>query len=512
MSQRLRIYYNAIFGATGGLIGWFVLGQIGIIGNIIVQDAIAGATIGIFIGSLIGSIDGVFDQAMRRLYRGALYGAGYGFIGGALGLLIGELVLWGFGGGILGRALGWMFLGLAVGVSEGISTKASKKITYGVIGGAIGGFLGGAIFEIFRLVFGSYTFSQALGLIILGASIGTLIGTVEEVLREAWVKVVRGRQEGKEFTLSKSSSVVGKDERCDIALFGDNKIARKHADLYSKSQQYVLHNRVMEAPTLVNGASVNGAQVLNNHDRIQVGDTVLLFRERTSQANKDRIDSSKKLKEFIGQFRKQLLLLTVILCSISLAGFGQSVSEVHVSQVDKSDFPSITAYIDVLDAQKQPVKTLSQSHFTLTENGASVEVLEFVGPRDPQPMTAVLVLDRSGSMRKAGKISGLKKAAIAFVRQTKATDKTGIVIFDDQVRILQDFTANKGILVEEIQSLEVGGKTAYYDAVNKALEMLKSIEGRKAVIALTDGMDNKSLKSLDDVISFSKKSVFRYIR
>lgn len=279
MFLRLRIYYNAVFGVIGGLLACYILGQFGAFYNVILRDIIAGVCIGILIDGFMGSIDGIFDKSLYRIGRGSFYGAVYGLIGGVAGLLIGEFILWSMGGGILGRAFGWLCLGLAVGVSEGIANKAPRKTSYGAVGGAAGGFLGGAIFEFLRGSFGSYVFSQALGLIILGACIGSLIGLVEDILRDAWLMVISGRQEGKEFTLAKDVATIGRDERCDIALFYDERIVAQHAQIVRKDGQFIFSGLPgSEGRIFVNAQVVPSSQRLQNNDRIGVGDTTLLFR------------------------------------------------------------------------------------------------------------------------------------------------------------------------------------------------------------------------------------------
>lgn len=254
----------------------------------IFRDVIAGAFVGVLIGALMGCIDGIFDRAIYKIGRGALYGAQYGCMGGIAGLLIGEAVLWYMGGGIFGRAFGWLCLGVAVGLSEGIANKAPRKMSYGAVGGAAGGFVGGAIFELLRTFFDSYLLSQALGLIILGACIGSLIGVVEEVFRDAWLMVISGKQEGKEFTLAKNVVTIGRDERCDVALYYDPKIASQHAQIARKGGQFSLSCLPgADRKVSVNGQAVGARTTLKNNDRVTVGDTGLLFRWKEERSGSE---------------------------------------------------------------------------------------------------------------------------------------------------------------------------------------------------------------------------------
>ena len=245
----------------------------------ILRDAVAGVCIGSLIGGLMGCIDGLFDKSLFKIGRGSFYGAWYGLLGGMIGLLAGEFILWAMGGGILGRACGWLCLGLAVERSEGVANRARRKISYGAIGGSAGGFLGGAIFEVLRGSFGSYAFSQALGLIVLGASIGSLIGLAEDILRDTWLMVIHGRQEGKEFTLAKDKVTIGSDERCDVALFYDDKIKARHAQIVRQKGQSVLQGLPgAQERVLVNDKPVFSSHVLQDRDQVTIGNTRLLFR------------------------------------------------------------------------------------------------------------------------------------------------------------------------------------------------------------------------------------------
>src|SRR5207253_9296026 len=101
---------------------------------------------------------------------------------------------------IVARSFGWCLLGIAIGASEGIAARSLGKFSYGTIGGLLGGFIGGLLFELFiylsRQTDASTYLGNAVGLIILGACIGSLSALVQTVFLPANVKVMRGWQEG----------------------------------------------------------------------------------------------------------------------------------------------------------------------------------------------------------------------------------------------------------------------------------------------------------------------------
>jgi len=308
MALLARIYFNAVFGALGGLIGWLLFG---VFGDPSTSDTrqwlLGGAIIGGGIGYFIVSVEAIRDQSLVRFCRLASYGVVLGALGGAAGMWIGEavnyqLVEW-IGAGrdswlagaatMAARGLGWMFLGMAVGISEGIAARSLGKLSYGTLGGALGGFVGGALFG------GLYEWALrgtnpqdlvsagggAVGLVILGACIGALTALVQGVFQPASVRVLRGWQEGREYPLVKVDTLLGRDEHADIALFRDMRVEKRHAIIQRDNNRYVLiNNHAPPEQTQVNGVSVAHVRDLHDGDRIQLGNIVLRFQLRAAQA------------------------------------------------------------------------------------------------------------------------------------------------------------------------------------------------------------------------------------
>ena len=186
------------------------------------------------------------------------------------------------------RGLGWSLLGIAIGGSEGIAARSLGKFSYGTIGGLLGGFIGGAFFQLLYSIAHDasarhHLFRSALGLVILGACIGSLSALVQTVFQPANVKVLRGWQEGREYALDKAMCLIGRDEHADIALFRDMKVEKKHCQVKQIRGKYVLVNN--SAPpefTLVNDEPVSGERELHDGDRIQLGNVILRFQLRAA--------------------------------------------------------------------------------------------------------------------------------------------------------------------------------------------------------------------------------------
>ena len=304
MDLLVRIYFNAVFGGLGGLLGWMLFGIFGDKSSPSPsQLVLGGALIGGFIGYLVVSVDAVRDQSLVRFCRAASLGLVLGALGGAAGILMGEQVnyflvqkllnvSWFRGiGEVISRGLGWMLLGVAVGVSEGIAARSMAKLSYGTIGGTVGGFIGGILFGIIKVADKSspgmsHVWGGAVGLVILGACIGAFSALVQGVFQPACVKVLRGWQEGREYPIVKAENILGRDEASDIPLFRDMRVEKQHAVIQRDGKRFVFQNhRSPPETTRVNDRPISADCDLNDGDRIQLGGIVLRFQMR---AAKDR--------------------------------------------------------------------------------------------------------------------------------------------------------------------------------------------------------------------------------
>lgn len=302
-----RIYYNAVYGGLGGLLGWMLFGVFGnrapssdrAILFLTYEDLnllLGGALLGISIGYFVVGVEAIRDQSLVRFARLASYGALLSWIGGALGMYIGDQVQYGIIHVLrtnfilltmFARGLGWSLLGVAIGASEGIAARSLGKFSYGTLGGLLGGFIGGVLFELFyshaKQAGSTSYFWSAAGQVILGACIGSLTALVQAVFQPASVKVLRGWQEGREYGLDRPANLLGRDEHADIALFRDMRVQKKHAYIKRVGERYVLVNNGAPAgDTLVNETPVADSRDLQDGDRIQLGNVILRFQLRAA--------------------------------------------------------------------------------------------------------------------------------------------------------------------------------------------------------------------------------------
>ena len=198
---------------------------------------------------------------------------------------------------MVARSVGLTLLGVAVGFGSSISSMSVPRMRNGAIGGLLGGLVGGFLFDILPSIVAPVTAvvgdvgchdagaaSRAVGFTAIGAFTGFFVGLVQELLKDAWVKVLAGRNEGKDFILGKPMNILGRDEKCDVPLYGDTNVGVQHAAIRADGYRHVVIDGKTPVGTLVNGVQVaSGAeQLLRDGDMIQIGSHRILFREKAT--------------------------------------------------------------------------------------------------------------------------------------------------------------------------------------------------------------------------------------
>jgi len=162
----------------------------------------------------------------------------------------------------------------------------------------------------------------------------------------------------------------------------------------------------------------------------------------------------------------------------------------------------VVLWATVTDKDDHPVSDLKATDFTVMENGRPQKIREFSA--ETRPITLAILLDTSGSMRE--QIDEVHQAAGSFVDTLRPEDKAMVVDFNDTVFLIQDLTSDHAALKEAITSTEPLGPTAIYDAMHATYRKLRSVEGRKAVVLLSDGQDTSSDTKFERVVDQSKRS------
>ncbi len=161
-------------------------------------------------------------------------------------------------------------------------------------------------------------------------------------------------------------------------------------------------------------------------------------------------------------------------------------------EIIKIETNLVTMPVSVLDRNGRFISGLTQQDFQIFENGVSQKIEYFQSVE--QPFTVVLMIDVSPST--AYKINEIQDAAIAFVNQLRREDKIIVMSFDENVHLLSQATNNRAVLRNAIMQAQFGDGTSLYEAVDNAInQQLRRIEGRKAVVLFTDGVDTTSRRA-----------------
>lgn len=148
---------------------------------------------------------------------------------------------------------------------------------------------------------------------------------------------------------------------------------------------------------------------------------------------------------------------------------------------------TVAVYATVTEKGGRLVPDLERDAFEVRDNGKPQPITVF--SNDIQPITIVMMLDRSGSMR--GTFGLVERAAGEFVRRLGPDDKARIGFFADQIEIQPEgFTSDRQELLGLLRSdMPVTGPTPLWNALDRAIEAVREQEGRKVVLVFSDGSD-----------------------
>src|SRR5215467_14475310 len=149
----------------------------------------------------------------------------------------------------------------------------------------------------------------------------------------------------------------------------------------------------------------------------------------------------------------------------------------------------VTVPVIVTDRYGRFVTGLTRKEFTVREEGSPQKIEDFSSTE--APFSVALLIDTSRSTQT--KLDKIRKAARTFIKQLLPNDRIMVVSFDEQVRFVCDFTSNHAELESAVHSLKSSYLTKLYDAIYLTInEKMSRIQGRKAIVVLTDGVDTAS--------------------
>jgi VWFA-related protein len=205
----------------------------------------------------------------------------------------------------------------------------------------------------------------------------------------------------------------------------------------------------------------------------------------------------------ISAIRIPTALSLILICAASML-FPTSLHaqlEASFESVDYSQLPRVTFKACVRENQLI-VRGLDPSLFTLMENG----VPQNVTIRCPDPTeinSVVLVLDNSGSM--LGAMPKLIEASKRLVDSLGTNDECAVITFGRFISVVQDFTTNKALVKSVLDNMMANGGTALFDASYEGCGILQPRTGNRHAVIITDGEDNSSTHTEDDVIDVAKQ-------
>lgn len=312
-----RFYYYLIFGAFGGATGWFIGGlvapnvgepraaQQAIVAPGLLQQVAFGCALGAALGLSIAAYDGYASRSTKRFFMRAVVSVLLGVVAGAAAMPASQEL---YAYLMKGRAenspvsfvlfvLCWMLFGGMVGLADGF-----RKGTQGwkaFLGGLAGGAVGGTIYQLaltLKWAGNDKTAQQALlavSLATLGGAIAASVVFVTTALREAFMEILDGKRKGEQDDVTKHvvrrknarvrPGLIGSDEwSANVYLPGDSTVLPRHAQISfidGAPTLEVFPEAVKNSTTLVNDEAVT-VRVLNDGDRLQVGETNLIYHQK----------------------------------------------------------------------------------------------------------------------------------------------------------------------------------------------------------------------------------------
>lgn len=161
--------------------------------------------------------------------------------------------------------------------------------------------------------------------------------------------------------------------------------------------------------------------------------------------------------------------------------------------------------VSVTDPLNRYVTGLEREHFRVYEEKVEQQIAYFL--QESAPISVGIIFDVSGSMKDNNNIASAKNAILRFLKSGNPEDEYFLVTFNQKTTLVQSFTSQSKTIQNEVAFKGAGGRTALYDAVYMGLDQMKNARHeKKALILITDGEDNSSRYSLNEIREFAKES------
>jgi VWFA-related protein len=164
----------------------------------------------------------------------------------------------------------------------------------------------------------------------------------------------------------------------------------------------------------------------------------------------------------------------------------------------------VQLHVSALDKDNRFVKGLAESDFKIQEDGRPQTITGFE-LAEKLPLTIGLVVDGSGSMDRSMPFVHDASAEL-FRGLIRDKDRGFVIEFREQPRMIQDLTADSAALQRAAREPEARGATALYDSIVLGLYQFRTLQGRKALVVVTDGADNHSHVDYDTLLRYCRSA------
>jgi len=205
-------------------------------------------------------------------------------------------------------------------------------------------------------------------------------------------------------------------------------------------------------------------------------------------------------------------LLAALTLGVGVAGYSETQNEVNIALTTVNDvpYPQIEVRARVTDGEGNVISGLTEDDFVLTEQSeletTPVEQrinVDSVGAVTDS-VSLALAIDRSGSMG-GTPMAKAREAAKDMVGLLGPEDMAAVLSFASSVSVDQELTGDKQALKDAISVLSAGGMTAFYRAIEDSINLIDGKPGVPAVLAFTDGRNNRSPNSPDGAIALAQE-------
>lgn len=176
---------------------------------------------------------------------------------------------------------------------------------------------------------------------------------------------------------------------------------------------------------------------------------------------------------------------------------------INAPDLENVEVDFVELYTLVVD-RGRPVQGLGQGDFEVFEDGVPQDVVRFEKVEN-LPIQATVLLDVSASMENQLELA--RQAALQFFERTiQPRDRAALITFNDHPELAAPFTSEVATLAAALAGTKAERGTALYDAVIYALYGFNGLNGQKALVLLSDGKDESSRFSYDDMLDYARRS------